>query len=96
MMLTFTITMHKIQGSMLSCIVILCNDKYFASSQMYIIVNSIQKLNDLFLLEFDPKTFPSKFESSKFYQQLLSWIGDHDELNPNMTHNHPFPTSKLD
>ena len=93
MMLAFAVTTHKIQGSTLPRIAILCSDKYFASGQMYVAISRVRKLNDLFLLEFDPKTFPSKVKLSEFFKQLLTWIDDHDELNPNATHSHPFPAS---
>ena len=93
MMFAFAITTHKIQGSTLLCIAILCIDKYFASSQMYVTISCMRKLDDLFLLEFDPKTFPSKVKLSEFFKQLLAWIDDHNELNPNATHSHPFPAS---
>ena len=69
-MLAFSVTAHKIQGSTLPPIAILSNDKYFANNQMYVAINCVQKLNDLFLLEFNPKTFPSKVGLSEFFNNF--------------------------
>lgn len=68
MMHAFAVTTHKIQGSTLLRIAILCSDKYFSSGQMYVMISRVQKLNDLFLIEFDPKTFPSKVKLSEFFK----------------------------
>ena len=91
-MLAFAVTVHKIQGSTLPRIAILCSDKYFASGQMYVAVSRVRNLDDLFLLDFDPNTFPSKVKLSEFFEQLLAWVNDHDKLNPDATHTLHFPT----
>ena len=89
----FAVTIHKVQGSTLRRVAIVCDDKFFASGQMYVAISRVRNLEDLFLLNFDPTTFRQKTKLATFFRELLAWIEDHDELNPVATRTVPFPTA---
>ena len=90
-MLAFAVTIHKVQRCTLDRIAILCDDKYFASGQMYIAISRVRELCHLQLVDFDHETFRANTKIDAFYADLLEYICNHNELSVDATHSLPFP-----
>ena len=53
-MLAFAIIVHKVQGSTLRRVAIICDDKFFTSGQMYTAISRVRNLDDLFCSTLTP------------------------------------------
>jgi len=70
LILGWALTVHKVQGMTLEKAFVLMNESFFASGQAYVALSRVRKIENLYLLHFDPRVI---FLSDR-QKELLNWL----------------------
>ena len=81
LILGWALTVHKVQGMTLQKAYIQLNTNVFASDQAYVAISRVKSLDDLYLLDFDPKAI----YLDAYYKSLLQWMTSVDKLSNSST-----------